>query len=304
MYEHFYGLSGKPFSLLPDANFLYFSQRHRRVLNLLDYAVVTQAGFVAVTGDVGAGKTTLIRRFLRNAGPDLTLGVITNTNRAFGTLLGWIVQAFDFKSGEQDPIKLYNGFVDFLVSQYAKGKRCVLIIDEAQNLDAAMLEELRMLSNVNNERDQLLQIILVGQPELLEMLKRHELRQFAQRISVHCHLGPLMPKETAGYIRHRLAVVGGAPTLFDDTACAAVHYFTGGVPRLINLLCDQAMVYSFSEDERLVSFKTVAEVVRDRKQGGLSAFREVLEGVTEERLLGALFGILAEIRQTSGVAAA
>jgi type II secretory pathway predicted ATPase ExeA len=154
-----------------------------------------------------------------------------------------------------------------------------------------------MLSNINNERDQILQIILVGQPELLHMLQRPDLRQFAQRISVHCHLTPLSPAETAGYIRHRLSVVGGLPGLFNDTACAAVHFFTEGVPRLINLLCDQSLLYAFAEDEKTVNFRTVTEVVLDRNSTGLSSFKSVVKDQTEADLMLKLEGILKEIRQ-------
>jgi type II secretory pathway predicted ATPase ExeA len=296
MYEQFYGLSELPFSLLPDADFLFLSRRHRRAVNLLEYGIVSQAGFIAITGDVGAGKTTIVRRFIKNAGREITVGVISNPSNTLGRLLDWIAMAFDFEQVGQDPAKAYDTFVKFLLAHYAKGKRTVLIIDEAQNLPPEMLEELRMLSNVNNEKDQLLQIVLVGQPELLEMLNRPELRQFAQRIAVHCHLDPLIPSETAAYIRHRLAKVGGAPDMFSDTTCATVHYFTGGVPRLINLLCDQALVYGFSEDEPTISPQMVLEVVFDRARSGLSAFRVLPEGWTTKDLQKDITEILNKIQ--------
>jgi len=281
MYEHFYHLSGKPFSLLPDADFLFLSKRHRRVVNLLEYGIVTQAGFIVITGEVGAGKTTIIRRYLKDAGSDVTVGVITNSSQSLGNLLSWVAMAFELPhDSKDDAATLYNKFIEFLVNQYASGKRTVLIIDEAQNLPASMLEELRMLSNVNNEKDQLLQIILVGQPELLDILKRTELRQFVQRISVHCHLDALPLPETADYIRHRLSVVGGKPEIFDDQACAIVHYYTGGVPRLINLLCDQAMMYGFSDDRETIDASLVSEVAADRNSSGLSPFREAPETMT------------------------
>ncbi|MDE2029138.1 MAG: AAA family ATPase [Alphaproteobacteria bacterium] len=273
MYESFYGLSGPPFSLLPDAGFLFMSRRHRRAVNLLDYGIAAQAGFIVMTGEVGAGKTTLIRRYLKNAGADVAVGVITNASPASGCLLDWVAMAYGFENEGLEGIRLHARFVDFLVKQYGSGKRAVLIVDEAQNLTPAMLEDLRMLSNVNNEKDQMLQIILVGQPELLETLKRPDLRQFVQRISAHCHIDPMTAAETAAYIRHRLGVVGGAADLFDDDACAAVHYFTGGVPRLINLLCDQAMLYAFSDDRPRIGSDLVVEVAADHGRAGLSAFR-------------------------------
>ena len=296
MYQLLYGLSGSPFSLLPDADFMYLSRKHRRAINLLEYGITTKAGFVVISGDVGAGKTTIIRRFLKNAGNEMAVGVITNTSVGAGRLLRWVAMAFDIDDKEQDDITLYSRFVDYLLAQYSKGKRTVLIVDEAQNFNAQMLEELRMLSNVNNEKDQLLQIILVGQPELLATLKQPGLRQFVQRITVHCHLESLQPAETAQYIRHRLSVVGGAADIFNDAACAAVHYFTGGVPRLINLLCDQALVYGFSEDLAHITHATVLEVVSDRNQAGLSAFRALPPDATPERLLQELRSTLMMIK--------
>lgn len=296
MYEVFFGLSAKPFSLLPDASFLFFSKRHKRVVNLLEYGTLTQSGFMVITGDVGAGKTTIIRHFLKHLEPTVSVGVITNPSKTIGSLLGWIATAFDIEAKDSEQVTLYNAFIEFLLAQYGKGRRTVLIIDEAQNMTAQMLEDLRMLSNVNNERDQLLQIILVGQPELLITLKRDDLRQFVQRISVHCHLTSLTAAETAAYIRHRLSVVGGAPGLFDDVACAAIYYFTYGVPRLINLLCDHALMYAFAEEEDHVSFDTVIEVVSDRNSSGLSAFRVLSDEQTAEQILKDMEAIIAEIR--------
>lgn len=288
MYEHFYGLSGKPFSLLPDPDFLYGSKRHRMAINLLDYGMMTQAGFVVITGEVGTGKTTIIRRFLKSVGDDVTVGVISNSSKGLGRLLGWVSMAFELDHRGRDQIKLYNAFVAFLVDQYAQGRRSVLIIDEAQNLGAEALEELRMLSNVNNERDQLLQIVLVGQPELAETLRRPELRQFVQRIAVHCHLDPLSLDETVAYIRHRLAVVGGRAELFDDDACAAVHYFSNGIPRLINQLCDIALVYGFSDEAKTIDFSVIYEVAASRERMGLTPFRPLPVGATADSLRDSL----------------
>ncbi|HVI87916.1 MAG TPA: AAA family ATPase [Dongiaceae bacterium] len=283
MYEQFFGLSGKPFSLLPDADFLYMSRRHRMALNLLDYGIMTQAGFVVITGEVGAGKTTIVRRFLRAANESLTIGVVTNASAGFGNLMSLIAMAYGLEHRELDTIALYNQFIEFLVEQYGAGKRTLLVIDEAQNLSMDMLEDLRMLSNVNNEKDQLLQVVLVGQPELLAVLKQPQLRQFAQRIAVHYHLEPLGYKETIQYIRYRLSVVDGRPEIFDNLACLAAHYFTGGVPRLLNLLCDLSLVYAFAEEMRHVNIETVIDVVADRSTTGLSPFRPLPDDFERNR---------------------
>lgn len=296
MYEQFYGFSALPFSLLPDADFLFLSERHRRAVNLLEYGMMSQAGFIVITGEVGAGKTTIIRKFLKSADQGLAVGVISNPSKTLGRLLSWVAMAFEFEDSGQDQARTYDSFIKFLLARYSEGRRSVLIIDEAQNLSADMLEDLRMLSNVNNEKDQLLQIVLVGQPELLETLNRADLKQFAQRIAVHCHLDPLTPGETAAYIHHRLHVAGAKNEIFNDIACAAVYFFTGGVPRLINLLCDQALVYTFSQDGLSVSPDVIAEVVLDRARSGLSAFRELPQGWNARELVGNITGILREMR--------
>lgn len=296
MYEAFYGLTGKPFSLLPDSDFMYLSKRHRRAINLLEYGIMTEAGFMVISGDVGAGKTTIIRRYLKSVGTDVKVGVITNPSKTIGRLLDWVMLAFELEDDETDVSKLYHRFVDFLLAEYGQGRRTVLIIDEAQNLSADQLEELRMISNVNNEKDQVLQVVLVGQPELLDVLNRPELRQFVQRISVHCNLDPLTPAETAGYVRHRLGIVNGAVELFDDIACAAVYFFSGGVPRLINLLCDQALVYGFSDDQDKITGEIVAEVAQDRNRTGLSAFTKVAEDWKMTDLIHDVTPFLDEIR--------
>jgi general secretion pathway protein A len=284
MYENFFGLSEMPFSLLPNADFMFYSKRHRRVVNLLEYGIINQSGFMVVSGDVGAGKTTIIRNFLGKLGSSITVGVVSNPSQTIGSLRGWIANAFELEVLANDELGAHEEFLRFLLREYAKGKRVVLIVDEAQNMTPQMLEDLRMLSNVNNEKDLLLQIILVGQPELLTTLKMPELRQFVQRISVHSHLTSLNLPETLGYIRHRLSVAGGSPKLFDDFACAAVYYFTFGVPRLINLLCDQSMMYAFAEEDNEITFKVIAEVVRDRNSSGLSAFRNIEDDVSEDEL--------------------
>ena len=284
MYEAYYGFRERPFSLIPDPDFLYLSRGHAMALSLLEYGLTEQTGFVVISGEVGSGKTTLVRRLLTDASDDLTVGLITNTHRSFGELLQWISLAFDLDYRGKDKVQLYQDFVDFMLDQYAAGRRVVLIIDEGQNLEVDALEELRMLSNVNAGKDYLLQVVVVGQPELLEKLRRPELRQFVQRISVDHHLKPMELQDTIGYIRHRLEVAGGDPAIFDELACCAVQYFSGGVPRLINILCDHSLVYGFAEDKPRIDIDTVIEVAEDRKHGGLGPFRTDGEGASRDEI--------------------
>jgi type II secretory pathway predicted ATPase ExeA len=269
MYEAFYNLREKPFTLLPDPGFLYLSNRHRMALTMLEYGLMNQAGFTVISGDIGAGKTTLIRHLLNNMDREHTVGLISNTHRSFGELLQWVLLAFNLEHRDMDKVEMYRRFVDFIIDEYAHNRRTVLIIDEAQNMEAETLEELRMLSNINADKDQALQVILVGQRELRETLRRPDLVQFAQRISVDYHLEALSEADTAGYIQHRLKVAGGSPDIFTPAACKAIYHFTGGVPRLINLLCDTALVYGYAEQKRRIDAKLVADVAREKQQGGI-----------------------------------
>jgi type II secretory pathway predicted ATPase ExeA len=269
MYESHYGLREKPFSLLPDASFLYLSKRHRMALTLLEYGLMNQAGFTVITGQIGTGKTTLIRHLLGTMEQAHTVGLISNTHRSFGELLQWILLAFNLPHAGLSQVEMYQAFVEFAIREYAQGKRTVLIVDEAQNMAAETLEELRMLSNVNADKDQVLQVILVGQKELRETLTRPDLIQFAQRIAVDYHLEPLNAEETPEYIRHRMTVAGGSPELFTPEASELIHRTAGGVPRLINLLCDTALVYGFAEQADRINSQLVTEVIRDRQSGGI-----------------------------------
>jgi type II secretory pathway predicted ATPase ExeA len=269
MYEAFYHLREKPFTLLPDPGFLFLSDKHRMALTLLEYGLMNQAGFTVISGDIGAGKTTLIRHLLNNMDQEHTVGLISNTHRSFGELLQWVLLAFNLEHKGMDKVEMYQRFVDFIIDEYAHNRRVVLIVDEAQNMDTETLEELRMLSNINADKDQALQVVLVGQRELRDTLQRPDLVQFAQRISVDYHLNPLSGDETVGYIRHRMEVAGGNPDTFTEAACLAVHRFSGGVPRLINLLCDTALVYGYAEQKQRIDAKLVTDVAREKQEGGI-----------------------------------
>jgi len=269
MYRRFYKLSEKPFTLLPDPGFLYMSDKHRMAFTLLEYGLMNHAGFTVISGDIGAGKTTLIRHLLDNMDRDHTVGLISNTHRSFGELLQWILLAFNLDHADMSKVEMYQRFVEFIIDEYAHNRRTVLIVDEAQNLSAETLEELRMLSNINADKDQALQVILVGQNELRDTLQQPDLVQFAQRISVDYHLQPLSESETANYIHHRLKVAGGHPAIFTDLACQAVHRYSNGVPRLINLLCDTALVYGYAEQKQRIDAKLVSQVAQEKQQGGI-----------------------------------
>jgi general secretion pathway protein A len=269
MYEAFYEFDEKPFSLLPDPTFLFLSSKHQKALTMLQFGMMNQAGFTVITGDIGSGKTTLIRQLLSEIGEDVTVGLVSNTHRNFGELLQWVLLAFGLEYRDKKKVELYQTLADFIIREYSDERRTVLIIDEAQNLDVDALEELRMLSNINSDKDQFLQLILVGQPHLRDTLRRPEMHQFAQRIAVDYSLSTLTLEETWQYIRHRLKVAGGDPNLFDTKACAAVYYYTSGTPRLINSLCEQSLVIGFAEQKKRIDVDIVCDVVRERQKGGI-----------------------------------
>jgi type II secretory pathway predicted ATPase ExeA len=269
MYESFYGLTTKPFSLLPDPEFLYLGKKHKVALALLEYALMNNAGFCVITGEIGAGKTTLLRRLLGSIEENITVGMITNTHQSFGELLDWVLSAFGIHQSGLSKVEMHQRLVDFLLEQYARNKTTLLIVDEAQNMPAATLEELRMLSNINSEKDLVLQVILAGQPGLKDTLRKPELMQFAQRISVDYHLDALNPAETCSYIQHRLVTAGATDDIFTPAACHLIHQYSGGVPRLINLLCDTALVYGFADQQKMIDVDLVEEMVRERMENSI-----------------------------------
>ena len=270
MYESYYGFREKPFTILPDPDFLFLSFKHTMALDLLEYGLTNQAGFNVITGEVGTGKTTLIRYLLRQVAHDVTVGLISNTHSHFGELMQWILLAFKLDFRGRSKVEMFQTFLEFLRAQQSQNKRVVLIVDEAQNMNVDTLEELRMLSNVNADKDQILQLILVGQPLLRETLRRPDLTQFAQRVAVDYHLEPLDRDETAQYIQHRVVSAGGKdPQLFEPDACAAVYQHTRGTPRLINLLCDTALVYGFAESRIKIDDQLVQDAAWDKKKGGI-----------------------------------
>jgi len=269
MYCQFYGFSDKPFSLLPDPEFLFLSPKHEKALNLLELGILNQSGFCVISGEIGAGKTTLVRELLNRLDKRIQVGLISNTHSEFSNLLGWVLAAYELESESDDAAVQHRCFTDFIIEQYAAGKHTLLIIDEAQNLSLSALEQLRMLSNINSEKDLVLQIILVGQNELRAKLQQPELEQFAQRIAIDYHLAALNQEETAAYIKHRVTKSGGSQQLFDDDACQLVYQYSEGIPRLVNRICDLGLVYGFSAQKNTINAGLIKAVTEDQEIGQL-----------------------------------
>jgi type II secretory pathway predicted ATPase ExeA len=269
MYESFYGLNTKPFAVVPDPRFIYWAGAHSMAFAMLEYGIVNHAGFTVITGEIGSGKTTLLRHLLAQVPGDIDIGLVSNTQGDRGDLLQWVLMSFgqDFEGASY--VGLFRRFEQFLVAQHDRGHRTVLVIDEAQNLGAKSLEELRMLSNINTYDRELLQIVLSGQPQLKELLSRPELVQFAQRVSSDFHLGLLSRAEVPAYIDHRLAVAGADRLLFSDDAAGLIGFATQATPRLINILCDTSLMYGFGMGAELITAEIVQRVLEDKRKFGV-----------------------------------
>jgi general secretion pathway protein A len=270
MYEAFYGLKQRPFAIVPQAEFLYLTQQHRTALSLLEYGILKPSLFSLITGDIGTGKSTLVRHLLGRLGASITVGVIGNTHKAFGELLEWTLQSFGLDFRGKEKVEMFQLLSNFLMHEFVKNRRVVLVVDEAQNMTIDALEELRMVSNINADRHHLLQIILVGQTRLREKLRLPALQQFAQRIETDFHLRPLSADDVEGYIRYRVKVAGRADgDLFHPEAARMIHRVSRGVPRIINLICDTALVYGFAAAKPAIDVEVVEELNRDKlEQGG------------------------------------
>lgn len=264
IYTAHFGLTERPFSLLPDPGFIYWSPAHRRAFTILEYGILTRAPITLITGEVGTGKTTLLHQLIATVGPDVRVGLISNAHGDRGELLRWVLLALAQPAGPQETyVDLFGRFQHYLIEEYAAGRRVILIFDEAQNLSRESLEELRMFTNINSGKDELLQLVLVGQPELRDVVRRPDLTQFAQRVSAAFHLQAMDRATLRDYVRHRLEVAGAREEIFGISAIELVHDATGGVPRLVNQLCDLAMVYAYTQDARRVTRQTVQQVLED-----------------------------------------
>ncbi len=264
MYAPFFGLTQAPFSIAPDPRFLYMSERHREALAHLLYGLSAGGGFVLLTGEIGAGKTTVCRGFLEQVPPSCTVAYIFNPSLTVGELVRTVCEEFGVPltagpGGSEPTIKAQVDALNrFLLAGHAQGQQAVLVIDEAQSLSVEVLEQLRLLTNLETSERKLLQIILIGQPELRDLLARPELEQLSQRVIARYHLGALSADETPQYIRHRLAVAGpNAPLPFDAAALAALHRISGGVPRRINLLADRALLGAYGHGQHVVTADVV-----------------------------------------------
>ena len=264
MYEQFFGLSKKPFELVPNPDFLYLGGTHKKALTYLNYAVSEKTGFVMLTGEVGSGKTTLIRNFINRLDHQVTLAKVFNTKVSFEQLIAMINDDFGLDGTGKDKVTLLKELYHFLVEEHAKGHSPILIIDEAQNFSPAVLEEVRMLSNLETGDAKLLQIILVGQPELAAMLSLAELRQLRQRISIVCHVYPLTRQECEEYIFHRLSVAGNRQAVqFSPEALDGIYNYSNGIPRLVNIVCNFLLLTAFTEDTRTVNQEMVSDIVKE-----------------------------------------
>jgi general secretion pathway protein A len=263
MYEEFYNLIEKPFQIVPNPDYLYLSPGHKNALTFLEYGLAESTGFVLLTGEIGAGKTTLIRYLLNQIESDMEVAVVFNTNVNSEQLLSLILQEFELEAHEDNKAKNLEILNSFLIGQYAERKRVLLIIDEAQNLTNDALEEVRMLSNVQSDDQVLMQIMLVGQPELRARLKNPALVQFSQRVAVNYHLQALSREETSEFILFRLKKAGATSQIFTSNAIEMIYQASTGIPRTINLICDSALVYGFADELSSIDTPVIETVINE-----------------------------------------
>ncbi len=263
-YLDFFGLDRRPFTLLPDPGFMYWSPLHKRGYSILQFGVMSCAPITVLTGEIGAGKTTLVQHLLSEMEQSITVGLISNAQGGRGELLQWVLHALGLPIEENATyVQMFREIQDFLVSEYAEGRRVVLIFDEAQNLTVEGLEEIRMLTNINANTDELIQLVLVGQPELRDMVLDPKMRQLTQRVAASFHLERMDQASVERYIRHRMKIAGGSGEEFTEEACRIVFEQTRGVPRLVNQFCDFALLYAWTNETDKVNEDVVNQVIQD-----------------------------------------
>jgi general secretion pathway protein A len=287
--EHF-NLKEQPFRLTPDPGFLYWSKQHARAKAYMESTIWLADGFVVITGEIGTGKTTLLQSFLDELDDDVVYAVVSQTQLTPTQFLQAVLTEFGFKPFNKRKVELLDMLNMFLIEQYSNGKKVVLIVDEAQNLTSKVLEEIRLMSGIETHKEKVLRIILAGQPELRDTLDSPNLKQLVQRVRLRFHVGPLDSRETREYIAHRIAVAGGeANDLFDDDAFDSIHRYTGGVPRLVNTLCDTALLCAFADEKHTVSCDDVMAAAAElnwEEHESTTGLHEKLQQVTERMTTG------------------
>lgn len=283
MYENFYGFQEKPFNTTPDSKFFFPSSKHIEALNSLIYAINERRGFVVITGEIGAGKTTVCRTLLNRLSLNTKVAMITNTHLTCKELISEILDELnvDYQPGTKQ--KLLSQLNNYLIKQLSADINVVLIIDEAQNLSNKVLEEVRMLSNLETEKEKLIQIVLLGQPQLKAKLENSRLMQFKQRIAIYYHIPALSKKETQEYIMHRLRLVGtdGVDELFEPKAMEVIYEHSKGIPRVINLVCDSAFLFGYTYESKKITEKIVREVSRERNFDAIPKDEETETSIEE-----------------------
>ncbi|MBU0477510.1 AAA family ATPase [bacterium] len=266
MYEKFYGFKENPFNLTPDSKYFYPSEKHTEALDSLAYAINERKGFVVITGEIGSGKTTVCRALLNRLGPNTKVSLIINTHISAKDLLITVLDDLGEAPVKGTKARLLNQLNNFLISELSHDNNIVLMIDEAQNLSPRVLEEIRMLSNLETEKEKLIQIILIGQPELREKLHLKSLAQFRQRISLQYHLMPLDKEDTEGYIKHRLlqATQNGSD-VFTPEALDRIYEYSQGIPRLINSLCDHALLNGYIYSKPKIDKDIIEESIKEKE---------------------------------------
>ncbi|RJQ53796.1 MAG: AAA family ATPase [Nitrospiraceae bacterium] len=268
MYENHFSLKHKPFDLVPNPDFLFLSSTHQKAITYLDYGIKEKIGFIFLTGEIGCGKTTIIRNLIKHLDGSVRISRINNTKVSSEQLISMVNEDFGLDTEGKNKIRLLSELNEFLIDQYAKKNQPILLIDEAQNLTPDLLEEVRLLSNLETDRAKLLQIILVGQPELKRTLMLPELMQLRQRINISYHIAPLTLDETSAYIRHRLTVAGNPDVMkLQNDMLEPIYRFSRGIPRLINIICDFALLSAYTEGRKEVTVETVREVAADLEAG-------------------------------------
>ncbi|MEE2684524.1 MAG: AAA family ATPase [Pseudomonadota bacterium] len=264
MYTQFFGLNEKPFSITPDPRYLYLSKKHTDALAHLVYGVSESGGFIQLTGEVGTGKTTLVRSLIEQIPEEVDIALILNPQLTTKDFLVTICEELDIEIPDNNTIKiLIDNLSKYLLDSHAKGRRTVLIVDEAQNLNRNVLEQVRLLTNLETSRQKLLQIIFIGQPELRETINKKNMRQLSQRITGRYHLDPLSKKDALQYIKHRMRIAGAMGEIFKYSSLKEIYRLSQGIPRIINVLCDHALLAAYTEEIRVINKSIVRKSAKE-----------------------------------------